>query len=182
MTTAPTAPWARPATAAYAATPRPGTAGIALAGAAFFRRGRGDAESGYRQGQEGEDRAAVFCRSASLFFSVFFTMNEGTHISCRHPAVCLANTILNEITALQRGGPCELRTMEKEVRLVGSHDEAVSLKIGKVLTGGDISGKQKVSEQYLLDLEREAFLQLCGMRKTQERIKHMLEKGKALRN
>ena len=47
---------------------------------------------------------------------------------------------------------------------------------------GNLSSPTKVSEQYLLDLEREAFLSLCGEVKTLDRIKHMLEKGKPLRN
>jgi 3-hydroxyacyl-CoA dehydrogenase len=51
-----------------------------------------------------------------------------------------------------------------------------------VLAGGDLSGEQKVSEQYLLDLEREAFLSLLGEKKTLERMQYMLEKGKPLRN
>jgi 3-hydroxyacyl-CoA dehydrogenase len=70
----------------------------------------------------------------------------------------------------------------KEGGFISEHDETVALKLGHILTGGNISGKQTVSEQYLLELEREAFLSLCGMRKTQERIKHMLDKGKPLRN
>ena len=65
---------------------------------------------------------------------------------------------------------------------ISEHDAAIALKLGYVLTGGNISGKNLVSEQYLLDLEREAFLILCGMRKSQERIKHILETGKPLRN
>jgi len=51
-----------------------------------------------------------------------------------------------------------------------------------VLSGGRLTGTQKVSEQYLLDLEREAFLSLCGRKETQNRIMSMLKTGKALRN
>ena len=50
------------------------------------------------------------------------------------------------------------------------------------MAGGDLSESTIVSEQYLLELEREAFLSLCGERKTLERIQHMLTKGKPLRN
>ncbi len=53
---------------------------------------------------------------------------------------------------------------------------------GYVLTGGRLTGEQMVSEQYLLDLEREAFLSLCGNPKTQERMGYMLKTGKPLRN
>jgi 3-hydroxyacyl-CoA dehydrogenase len=50
------------------------------------------------------------------------------------------------------------------------------------LSGGRNSGEQTVSEQYLLDLEREAFLSLCGRPETQQRMQHMLKTGKPLRN
>ena len=51
-----------------------------------------------------------------------------------------------------------------------------------MLSGGRLTGEQTVTEQYLLDLEREAFLSLCGEPKTQERMQHMLKTGKPLRN
>ena len=62
------------------------------------------------------------------------------------------------------------------------HDEKIARKIAYVLCGGDLSTATKVSEQYLLDLEREAFLSLCGEKKTLERIQSILTKGKPLRN
>lgn len=62
------------------------------------------------------------------------------------------------------------------------HDKVISEKLGYVLCGGDLSEPTLVSEQYLLDLEREAFLSLCGMKKTLERIKSILTSGKVLRN
>jgi 3-hydroxyacyl-CoA dehydrogenase len=62
------------------------------------------------------------------------------------------------------------------------HDIKIAKKIAWVLCGGDLTGEQKVTEQYLIDLEREAFLSLCGEPKTLERIQHMLEKNKPLRN
>ncbi len=64
-----------------------------------------------------------------------------------------------------------------------AHDAKIARKIAFVLCGGDLTGENiQVSEQYLLDIEREAFLSLCGERKTQERIQHMLQTGKPLRN
>ena len=51
-----------------------------------------------------------------------------------------------------------------------------------MLSGGRLTGTPQVSEQYLLDLEREAFLSLCGRQETQARMQHMLKTGKALRN
>ncbi|MBK1439330.1 3-hydroxyacyl-CoA dehydrogenase [Parapedobacter sp. ISTM3] len=65
---------------------------------------------------------------------------------------------------------------------ISEHDQKISEKLGWVLCGGDLSSPTEVSEQYLLDLEREAFLSLCGEKKTLERIQHMLTKGKPLRN
>jgi 3-hydroxyacyl-CoA dehydrogenase len=62
------------------------------------------------------------------------------------------------------------------------HDALVAKKTAYVLAGGQITAPQMVSEQYLLDLEREAFVSLCGERKTQERIAHTLKTGKPLRN
>jgi len=62
------------------------------------------------------------------------------------------------------------------------HDVTVATKVGYVLCGGNVLADTKVSEQYLLDLEREAFLSLCGDPKTQARIQHMLSTGKPLRN
>lgn len=65
---------------------------------------------------------------------------------------------------------------------ISGHDQKISEKLGWVMCGGDLSSPTEVSEQYLLDIEREAFLSLCGERKTLERIQHMLTKGKPLRN
>ncbi len=65
---------------------------------------------------------------------------------------------------------------------ISDHDFAIGSKLTWVLCGGDCNSVQEVSEQYILDLEREAFLSLCGERKTLERIQHMLQKGKPLRN
>jgi 3-hydroxyacyl-CoA dehydrogenase len=65
---------------------------------------------------------------------------------------------------------------------VSEYDLHVSLKVAHVLCGGNISSAQWVDEQYFLDLEREAFVSLCGEPKTLERITHMLSTGKPLRN
>ncbi|MBL7913742.1 MAG: enoyl-CoA hydratase/isomerase family protein [Bacteroidia bacterium] len=65
---------------------------------------------------------------------------------------------------------------------MSSHDKLISEKLGWVMCGGDLSAPTKVSEQYLLDLEREAFLSLCGEKKTLERIQSILTSGKPLRN
>lgn len=62
------------------------------------------------------------------------------------------------------------------------HDIKIAHKIAHVICGGPLSGQQLVSERYLLDLEREAFLSLCGEQKTLERIQHMIQTNKPLRN
>jgi 3-hydroxyacyl-CoA dehydrogenase len=62
------------------------------------------------------------------------------------------------------------------------YDGVVARKLAFILAGGEITSPQTVSEQYILDLEREAFLSLCGQRKTQERVAHTLKTGKPLRN
>jgi len=65
---------------------------------------------------------------------------------------------------------------------ISEHDALIGEKLAHILTGGDLNHEARVSEQYILDLEREAFLSLVGTRKTQERIAHMLKTGKPLRN
>ena len=65
---------------------------------------------------------------------------------------------------------------------ISEHDKKIANKLAYVMAGGDLSEPTYVNEQYLLDLEREAFLSLCTERKTLERIQHMLKTGKPLRN
>lgn len=67
-------------------------------------------------------------------------------------------------------------------RFISEHDKKIANKLAYVMAGGDLSEPSYVSEQYLLDIEREAFLSLCGERKTLERLQHMIQKGKPLRN
>jgi 3-hydroxyacyl-CoA dehydrogenase len=65
---------------------------------------------------------------------------------------------------------------------ITEHDAKIAMKIANVMCGGDLTSPQEVSEQYLLDLEREAFVSLCGEKKTLERIQSILTGGKPLRN
>ncbi len=65
---------------------------------------------------------------------------------------------------------------------ISDYDVTVLEKVAHVLSGGRLTGEQMVPEQYILDLEREAFLSLCGNAKTQERIQYTLKTGKPLRN
>jgi 3-hydroxyacyl-CoA dehydrogenase len=92
----------------------------------------------------------------------------------RRDVLALGNSALSTIKLgihqMKRGG------------FISDHDAVIGEKLARILTGGDLNHETRVSEQYLLDLEREAFLSLCGQRGTQERIAHMLKTGKPLRN
>jgi len=70
----------------------------------------------------------------------------------------------------------------KSGNYISEHDQLISEKLGFVLAGGDLSAISEVSDQYLLDIERKAFLELCTERKTLERIQSLVQKGKILRN
>ena len=65
---------------------------------------------------------------------------------------------------------------------MSEYDVEISKKVAYVLCGGDLTSPQKVSEQYLLDIEKEAFLQLLGNQKTLDRIQYLLMNNKPLRN
>jgi 3-hydroxyacyl-CoA dehydrogenase len=91
-------------------------------------------------------------------------------------------------TAIPVGGDTVLAALKLGVHLgwragrITDHDAVVGRALANVLAGGSLPSLTMVSEQYLLDLEREAFLKLCGERKTLERIQHTLKTGKPLRN
>ena len=70
----------------------------------------------------------------------------------------------------------------RKAEYISDHDVKIGNHIARILCGGSLTPGSLVSEQYLLDLEREAFLSLCGERKTQERIAYTLQTGKPLRN
>ena len=95
------------------------------------------------------------------------------------------NAHRNDITVLGRTGLGTLTVgVESFVAggFISAHDAKIAKKIAYVMCGGDLSAPTTVNEQYLLDLEREAFLSLCGEKKTLERIQAMLTTGKPLRN
>lgn len=70
----------------------------------------------------------------------------------------------------------------KSGKYISEHDQLISEKLGFVLAGGDLSEITEVSERYLLDLERKAFVELCTKKKTLQRLQSMITKGKVLRN
>jgi 3-hydroxyacyl-CoA dehydrogenase len=91
----------------------------------------------------------------------------------------------SSVTVLGRNGLATLYTAINEFylgRYMSDYDVEISKKVAYVLCGGDLTSQQKVSEQYLLDIEREAFLQLLGNQKTLDRIQYMLLNNKPLRN
>lgn len=93
--------------------------------------------------------------------------------------------VSKEVTVLGRGGLGTLYTALNEFYLgkyMSAYDLEIAKKVAYVLCGGDLTGQQKVSEQYLLDIEREAFLQLLGNQKTLDRIQYLLMNNKPLRN
>ena len=93
--------------------------------------------------------------------------------------------IVEDVTVLGRAGLATLYTAINEFRLgeyMSDYDVEISRKVAYVMAGGDLTQTQKVSQQYLLYLEREAFLYLLGQKKTQERIQYMLMNNKPLRN
>jgi 3-hydroxyacyl-CoA dehydrogenase len=97
----------------------------------------------------------------------------------------VAPTPRNDIKVLGRSGLGALYAGIHGMRTAGyatEHDAVVATKLAYVMCGGDLSEPAMVSEQYLLDLEREAFLSLCGERKTLERIQSVMKGGKPVRN
>ena len=72
--------------------------------------------------------------------------------------------------------------MMKEGKYISEHDLLIAGKLAYILTGGELSSAAWVEEQYILDLEREAFLSLCGEEKTRQRMWNLLQTGKPLRN
>ncbi len=90
-----------------------------------------------------------------------------------------------KIYASGRDGLAALKVsvyMMEEAGYITEHEHLIANKLGYVMMGGELSKSAWVDEQYILDLEREAFLSLCGEKKTQERMWHMLQNGKPLRN
>jgi 3-hydroxyacyl-CoA dehydrogenase len=88
-------------------------------------------------------------------------------------------------TVLGRGALSTLYTAINEFKLgnyMSDYDVEISRKVAYVLCGGDLTQSQQVSEQYLLDIEKEGFLELLGNQKTLDRIQYMLMNNKPLRN
>jgi 3-hydroxyacyl-CoA dehydrogenase len=91
-----------------------------------------------------------------------------------------------DVLVLGQAGFAKLKLglhLMRRAEYISDYDVVIGTHLARILSGGgEFTSPQRVSEQFLLDLEREAFVSLCGEKKTQERIQHMLKKGKALRN
>jgi 3-hydroxyacyl-CoA dehydrogenase len=91
-------------------------------------------------------------------------------------------------TQIPVGGDAVLAALKIGIHLmwrggrISDHDKLIGTKLATIMAGGALPHPAFVTEQHLLDLEREAFLSLCGQPRTLERIKHMLTTGKPLRN
>ncbi|MFA7402825.1 MAG: 3-hydroxyacyl-CoA dehydrogenase NAD-binding domain-containing protein [Pelobacteraceae bacterium] len=86
------------------------------------------------------------------------------------PGRGVAASIKSQLWNMQQGG------------FISEYDQYLAGMVAEVITGGDVPAGTLITEEYLLELEREAFVRLCGQKKTLERIQHMLKKGKPLRN
>lgn len=86
------------------------------------------------------------------------------------PGRGVAASIKSQLWNMQQGG------------FISEYDQYLAGMVADVITGGDVPAGTLITEEYLLELEREAFVRLCGQKKTLERIQHMLKKGKPLRN
>src|SRR2546423_10663699 len=82
-----------------------------------------------------------------------------------------------DIAAIGQSGISMLKMILHQMHVAGQiseHDQKIGTKLAYILCGGDLTSLHFVSEQYIMDLEREAFLSVCGEPKTMDRIKHML--------
>jgi 3-hydroxyacyl-CoA dehydrogenase len=86
------------------------------------------------------------------------------------PGRSIAASIKSQLWNMQQGA------------FISEYDQYLAGMVADVITGGNVPAGTLITEEYLLELEREAFLRLCGQKKTLERIQHMLKKGKPLRN
>lgn len=120
----------------------------------------------------------------------FVVMNTLRNISeAKKKVLQLADTYVmpdrKEVSIMGRTGLATLYAAINEFKLGGfitEYESFIAKKIAYVICGGDVTGEQIVSEQYLLDIEREQFLSLLGQQKTLDRIQYMLENNKPLRN
>jgi 3-hydroxyacyl-CoA dehydrogenase len=103
--------------------------------------------------------------------SLAATYRPGTPLTgLKAPGRSVAASIKSQLWNMKEGG------------FISDYDAFLAGTVAEVITGGDVPAGTLITEEYLLQLEREAFVRLCGQKKTVERIQHMLKKGKPLRN
>jgi len=117
----------------------------------------------------GPDRLVHDAKQRAIALSANFRPAEPA-IDLRAPGRSVAASLSAQLWNMRMGG------------FITEYEEKLGRTIAGVITGGDVPAGTPLTEQDLLDLEREAFLKLCGEKKTLERIQHMLKKGKPLRN
>jgi 3-hydroxyacyl-CoA dehydrogenase len=119
------------------------------------------------------------------------TMNMDRRVfDAKQKAIALAANYrpskpLSDLKAPGRSVAASIKSQLWNMRMGGfitEYEECLGSTIADVITGGDVPAGTLITEEYLLELEREAFVKLCGQKKTLERIQHMLKKGKPLRN
>ncbi|MFZ1082514.1 MAG: 3-hydroxyacyl-CoA dehydrogenase/enoyl-CoA hydratase family protein [Candidatus Kryptoniota bacterium] len=101
-------------------------------------------------------------------------VQEGYRPSEKRKVIALGQSVLSALTLGLY--------LWKEAKRITDYEFQIGKKLAYILSGGDFTSPQEVDEEFILDLERESFLSLCGERKTQERMQYMLKNGKALRN
>ncbi len=124
-------------------------------------------------------RATVVMNDARRFFVAKDTVYALSESGYLPPPV---NT---HVQVLGKPGRAALEVAVRQYEnggFISEYDRFLAVQLAHVMTGGDLSGPQEVHEDYLVELEREVFLRLCGEPKTQERIMHILTKNKPLRN
>jgi 3-hydroxyacyl-CoA dehydrogenase len=152
----------------------------------------GDAQRAFELSRAGASSSAAHARELGLLSSADpVTMNPDRLVAdAKQLALSVARSYvpsgaLDEIPVGGEAAYAKLKMgvwQAHEAGHVTDYGMVIAEKIARVLSGGRLTGTQVVTEQYLLDLEREAFLSLCGNKETQDRIAHMLKTGKALRN
>ena len=145
----------------HIATARVSTSAAELAGLGYLRPGDGITLDPDRLVDDAKARALALASSYRP---------PTPSVTVRAPGRSVAASIATQLWNMRAGG------------FISEHDEKLGRAIAAVITGGDVPAGTPVTEQWFLELEREAFLRFCGERKTQERIQHMLKKGKPLRN
>jgi 3-hydroxyacyl-CoA dehydrogenase len=130
-------------------------------------------------------RLGYFADSDSFSMNTDRLVQDAKNVVLRLSKTYRLSQPRNDILLIGRAGFAHLQMgifLMREAGYISEYDRKIGEKIAWMMTGGDLTQPAAVDEQFVLDLEREAFLSLLGEKKTQERIQHMLKTGKPLRN